>query len=361
MVRSMSLLVALSVSAPALAFGYGEAGAAKQSLPERALHFHTDRLRVDPGAADSTFDDLPAVRPLILADELAAAARFYAEDMAANGCFPADHSSCDGTSFSARVGSFYSSLPIGENIARGQPTAEVAVFDSWLYSDGHRANMLDADWNEIGTGHPVETPDDVWVQDFGGRAGSEEPIITSAIHAPLLAAPDDVITFFAAAYDPDGASLRGVTLVAEDACHFMDPDLGSDGMETWAVDASVSAEAGCFKYWLAALRDNGEEVAFPTEGSLQVSVGDVTCEPWTSERTRAACAPPTFTGSGAGCGGSGAGYGPDANIGGNAEYGTCAVGTSANRGSAATLLLALFAGVRRRRQASGGSPRSSLT
>ena len=254
MVRSMSLLVALSVSAPALAFGYGEAGAAKQSLPERALHFHTDRLRVDPGAADSTFDDLPAVRPLILADELAAAARFYAEDMAANGCFPADHSSCDGTSFSARVGSFYSSLPIGENIARGQPTAEVAVFDSWLYSDGHRANMLDADWNEIGTGHPVETPDNVWVQDFGGRAGSEEPIITSAIHAPLLAAPDDVITFFAAAYDPDGASLRGVTLVAEDACHFMDPDLGSDGMETWAVDASVSAEAGCFKYWLAALR-----------------------------------------------------------------------------------------------------------
>ena len=346
MVRTFALIFALVATAPSAAAAYGEAGATEPSLEERALHLHTDRLRVDPGAADPAFDDLPAVRPLILADELGAAARFYAEDMAENGCFPADHSSCDGTSFGDRVRSFYSSSPIGENIAKGQPTAEIAIFESWLYSDGHRANMLDGGWNEIGTGHPEVGDDDIWVQDFGFRSTTPEPIVTSAIHQPLYPAADAVATFFAAAFDPDGSSLRAITLVAEDECHFMERELGGDGMESWAFDAPTGAE-GCVKYWFAALQRNGDEVAFPTTGSIQMPVGGAVCDAWTAARTIASCAPPTFSGSGGGCGGSGAGYGPDANVGANAEYGSCAVG-GAPRGSAGIVVL-LVAATRRRR------------
>lgn len=347
MARTTFLIAALAASAPAAAFGYGEAGETKQSLEERALHLHTDRLRVDPGAADEQFDDRPAVRPLIQAEELATAARFYADDMAANGCFPADHSSCDGTSFSSRLQSFYDGSPFGENIAKGQGTAEMAVFQSWLYSDGHRANMLDGDWNEIGTGYPGDASDNIWVQDFGFRASTPEPIVTSAIHLPLYPAEDRTTEFVAAVFDPDGTSLRAMTLVAEEECTFMEPDLGSGGMETWSTEASTGP-AGCVRYWFAALRDNGEEVAYPTEGSLVVPVGGAACEAWVPERVRATCAPPTFTGSGAGCGGSGAGYGPDATVGTNAEYGTCAQGGSRGGAGLAWLVGLLLVGRRRR-------------
>ena len=97
---------ALLVPSPVLA--YGEPEDIEPHLEERALHFHTDRLRVDPGSTDTAFDTYPPVRPLVYSGELHAAARFYADDMAEHGCFPADHSSCDGTPFGTRVSGFYS-------------------------------------------------------------------------------------------------------------------------------------------------------------------------------------------------------------------------------------------------------------
>lgn len=345
MVRTTFLIVALTAAAPGLASAYGEAGTTEQSLEERALHFYTDQLRVDPGAPDAAFDELPAARPLILADELAAASRFYADDMGANGCFPEDHSSCDGTSFSERLGSFYSGGTFGENIAKGQPSAESAVFQSWLYSDGHRANMLDGDWNEIGTGHADVGP--IWVQDFGFRPGIGEPIVTSAIHEPLFPDEDRSLLFYAAVFDPEGASLRAMTLVAEETCQAMELDQGAGGMETWAGTGDSGAP-GCVRYFFAALRANGDEVAFPTEGSLQVPVGDAECSPWVPGRAVAECAPPTFGGSGSGCGGSGAGYGPNANVGGSAEYGSCALG--AGDGGGLLALAGVGIGIRRRRR-----------
>ena len=141
------LLLALQ---PTFAFAYGEGTEdGSPSAEERALHLFTDLLRVDPDQTDSAFSSWPAVRPLVWNADLHAASRFYAEDMAANGCFPADHSSCDGTSFDARITSFYGGGAYGENIAWGYPDAHATVFEGWLYSDGHRANMLSDGTQEI--------------------------------------------------------------------------------------------------------------------------------------------------------------------------------------------------------------------
>lgn len=41
---------------------------------------------------------------------------------------------------------------VGENIAAGQPTAEEVV-NSWMNSDGHRANILSADFEKLGVGY----------------------------------------------------------------------------------------------------------------------------------------------------------------------------------------------------------------
>ncbi len=266
MFRSSLLLIAGLLAAPAAAFAYGEADL---RVEERALHFQTDRVRVDPGATDVTFDTFDPVRPLVWSDELGDAARFYADDMGEHGCFPADHSSCDGTSFQARISSFYSGSTYGENIAKGQPSAEYAVFESWLYStSGHRENMLSPDWNEFGGGFAQDETTPIWVQDFG-VGGVEEPIVTSGTHEPLYARVDEEgMRFFAAVYEPDGVD-PDMKVVVTNLCVDMDVDRGGDGMTTFVATADAGPE-GCMPYWFLAQRPDEDPVSFPTEGSLVV-------------------------------------------------------------------------------------------
>lgn len=348
MFRRLHLLIAGLLAIPASAFAYGEADL---RFEERALHFQTDRVRVDPGATDVTFDTFEPVRPLVWNDELGDAARFYADDMGEHGCFPADHSSCDGTSFQQRLNSFYSGSTYGENIAKGQPSAEYAVFDSWLYStSGHRENMLNPEWNEFGGGFALDGTTPIWVQDFG-FGGVEEPIVTSGTHEPLLAREnEEAMRFFAAVYDPDEVD-PDMHLVVTNLCVPMDVDRGGSGMTTFVAEADAGPE-GCMPYWFLAERDNGEAVSFPTEGSLVVPVGDVECPSWIPQRRTADCVPDGvsgFSGSGAGCsGGGGEDAYPDAVVGQDVEYGTCAQSpTSAPR---MWWLGALLLGLGRRRR-----------
>ena len=57
----------------------------------------------------------------------------------------------------------------GENIASGQRTAQ-AVVTAWMNSEGHRKNILSANFTEIGVGYAAKsngTP--YWTQMFIGR------------------------------------------------------------------------------------------------------------------------------------------------------------------------------------------------
>lgn len=58
---------------------------------------------------------------------------------------------------------------IGENIAQGQRTADEVVKD-WMKSKGHRENILDPAYREIGVGQAVHHRQGrYWVQVFGSR------------------------------------------------------------------------------------------------------------------------------------------------------------------------------------------------
>ena len=66
------------------------------------------------------------------------------------------------------AGITYSSA--GENIAAGQSSPQ-NVMDSWMNSPGHRANILDPDFTEMGIGYfynPAGTYGTYWVQMFIG-------------------------------------------------------------------------------------------------------------------------------------------------------------------------------------------------
>ncbi|MEU8709825.1 sigma-70 family RNA polymerase sigma factor [Streptomyces sp. NPDC048565] len=96
---------------------------------------------------------------------LAKAASGHSADMVARDYF--DHTSPDGTDPGARItAAGYRWSTYGENIAKGQQTA-AAVMDSWMNSEGHRANILNCAFKEIGIGRVDSSGGPVWTQNFG--------------------------------------------------------------------------------------------------------------------------------------------------------------------------------------------------
>ena len=90
------------------------------------------------------------------------AAQDFSDKMSAENFF--SHTSPDGTTFDQRIKQAGYPKPGAENIARGQ-TSAAQVMDSWMNSEGHRANILNCSLKKIGVG--VTTAGWYWVQDFG--------------------------------------------------------------------------------------------------------------------------------------------------------------------------------------------------
>lgn len=82
---------------------------------------------------------------------LNAVADAHSEDMAVNDYF--DHTGLNGSQPWDRVAAAgYSARGSGENIAKGYSSA-ADVVAGWMDSPGHRRNMLDCQWTELGVGY----------------------------------------------------------------------------------------------------------------------------------------------------------------------------------------------------------------
>ncbi|MGV9452980.1 sigma-70 family RNA polymerase sigma factor [Streptomyces sp. NPDC003635] len=95
------------------------------------------------------------------------AAQGHSEDMAARGFF--DHTNPDGEDPGQRItAAGYRWSTYGENIAKGQQTPEV-VMESWMNSPGHRANILNCAFKDIGVGVHDGPGGPWWTQNFGAK------------------------------------------------------------------------------------------------------------------------------------------------------------------------------------------------
>jgi uncharacterized protein YkwD len=107
----------------------------------------------------------PGCRPVTNDPRLAAVARAHSADMAERNYF--DHTTPDGVDFATRITKAgYTWSTAGENIAAGQPDP-ASVMTSWMNSPGHRANILNCDFTNLGVGLAYDsrrTP--YWTQDF---------------------------------------------------------------------------------------------------------------------------------------------------------------------------------------------------
>ena len=291
MSRFAPIAAALALFAPATTLAYGEKVDTYPTMEERQIHLFTDMLRVEPDAFWDVEGEYAPVRPLVYNRDLNRAAFAHAHDMHTNGFF--DHDSYDGTSMGDRVTEYYPSYTaIGENIAMGQETSYVAVFHSWLHSDGHRENMLSSMWNELGSGYTTDgTGYGQWyVQDFGARSGVEEPYLTSGIHWPEHPTVGEPVTFYVAFYDPDGAEPHKVQVAIENACVDMELEYGEPSMGIYAYElVEVQAES-CVPYKFIVTFPGGDEVMMPTTGSLVMLAGDANCDDYSEDPPEAECA-----------------------------------------------------------------------
>jgi uncharacterized protein YkwD len=111
------------------------------------------------------------IAPLRADDRLDQAAERHAADMLARGYFA--HQSPEGNSVRERArAAGYDWRNIGENIAEGQFSVD-EVMDTWMHSPGHRENILDPDFKQLGVGLELGRSGGayrvVWVQAFGTR------------------------------------------------------------------------------------------------------------------------------------------------------------------------------------------------
>jgi hypothetical protein len=119
-------------------------------------------------------------------DRLTATARGHAQDMALYNYN--SHDRRDGRKFWQSV--FDNGYPVtkcGENIAVGQATPEEA-FECLISSPGHRANIIDPDYKQIGVAHavsPTSAFHHFWAQEFGAGDKPDYALLQGAAHSPL--------------------------------------------------------------------------------------------------------------------------------------------------------------------------------
>lgn len=104
------------------------------------------------------------LRPLAANWELSRVARYKSQDMRNNGYF-SHNSPTYGTPFQMLSAFGLSYRTAGENIAKGYASPQ-AVVNGWMNSSGHRANILNASYTQIGVGYV--SGGNYWTQLFIG-------------------------------------------------------------------------------------------------------------------------------------------------------------------------------------------------
>lgn len=152
------------------------ASASKTAKPAVSRQSAPNRSALRAGSSDRSAQVIALVNeeraaagcgPLTEDALLRQAAQGHSDDMAARGFF--DHTNPDGADPGRRItAAGYRWSTYGENIAMGQQTAK-SVMTSWMNSPGHRANILNCAFKNIGVGIHDGPGGPWWTQHFGAK------------------------------------------------------------------------------------------------------------------------------------------------------------------------------------------------
>lgn len=114
------------------------------------------------------------LRPLSINYALMDSAQSYAYVLAQGWCWGHYCGSVPNPSDRAWYAGYRGPYYVGENIAYGVQTPD-AVFAMWMNSYGHRANILNPNWTEIGIGVAWNGSTTHWTQTFGAGRVAPTP------------------------------------------------------------------------------------------------------------------------------------------------------------------------------------------
>ena len=256
---------------------------------ERTALVVTNAVRQAPQAYRATYTpytnillpaSYPAVAPLYWNENLNHAARAHAIDMATHGCF--QHNSCDGTTPSTRISSYYPSATfLAENIAAGtaltspKEAVELLICDyvpalgncatDMSANDGHRQNIMNAGPKELGNGYfyySSSAYSHYWVQDFGATAlPIFQPPIVSGAHMALNAQLTFWLNYYAA------AAPQEVRLVINGSSIAMTLAIGS--AQSGLYTTTAGADSVCQSYHFEAVDSSGQGWRYPGTGEFR--------------------------------------------------------------------------------------------
>jgi len=278
--------------------GYGDKINGYPLWQERAILVLTNTCRMSPVEYRDAFvgqynillpENYPPVPPLYWNLNLNIASRFHCIQMA-DTC-GMTHNSCNGENFSTRLQKFYlnKSYNIGENIATGN-SSPIATMKQWIMDatsgvpagdltncsggrcDGHRWNIMNKNYKEIGTGYDSGAIQYkyFWCQDFGGGKPEFVNPIVSGVH---LFVETGKITFLANYFDTLGKP-QDKSLFVDDQEIDMSLLMGNDSAGTYSV---VLTRAQACRYYYFSFTDiKGKKWRYPEEGYL-VTYGEGSC------------------------------------------------------------------------------------
>ncbi len=153
-------LLALALLGPWAGQARGQVAAPRESFAARVVEL-TNRERQKAG-----------LEPLAMSRQLSQAAQAYVEVLAATGCFAHTCGPVPEMAQRGEQAGYTAWTALGENLAAGYPTPE-AVVAGWMSSEGHRANILNPQFTEIGVGTASSRDrfGRYWTQELGARAG----------------------------------------------------------------------------------------------------------------------------------------------------------------------------------------------
>lgn len=304
-----ALLVVMSRIGPALC-QYGDQTNGYPSWRERSLLVLTNACRMDPPAYRDAYvgsysillpANYPATFPLYWNYNLNRSARAHAEDMASDCGL--DHSSCDGTAWNTRIRSYYTETQtLGENIATGEATPQATV-RQWLLDertggvvpadkttcgtgrcDGHRYNIMDPTYREMGTGYAHGTVAwyHFWVQDLAAGAPDYSNRIAAGSHLFLV---NGRTTFMANYYHSGGGAPTQSTVVIDGVEQNLTLSLGTAVRGTYTLE--VARGTACRSYYFRFVDSQGTTWRYPENGALRTFDEGSCAEEYTSSSIRA--------------------------------------------------------------------------
>lgn len=197
--------------------------------------------------------------PLKIDPSLTAAAQSFASRLGAGNFFGHldPDFNCNKPSDRGVAAGYVNWATMGENIAAGYPLPQ-AAFDAFANSAGHRANMLNAAYRDIGAGFFLDDNDAAnvrqngdcpytandggpyrfyWTQEFGARWRNGAPVLPAIINSEAVSTAQRQITLYIY------GSLQGQPVWAKQM-RFSEDNTNWSTYEPWATTKSYTLSAG---------------------------------------------------------------------------------------------------------------------